>query len=153
VSITASGHVVIAGRDSLIKVQTGGDVAQHTHQTVTVGGVETSPQELEIMLQCFREFGETIQSQRQLPAGAREAAMHDLNTFEQQLTAKKTPNIHILKRAAKSLLRLSLRFSPALIAAAFSLFDQPLVGAIMSSTGEAGVKLYETIMRHHPDKK
>ena len=48
--LSVTGHVVFAGRDGKVHVQTGGDVAQHTHQTVTVGGVETTPQEYDLLL-------------------------------------------------------------------------------------------------------
>ena len=86
--LSVTGHVVFAGRDGQVKVQTGGDVAQHTNQTVTVGGVETTPQEFDMMLQCFRNVEDTIKKQDMLPE-SREAAMHDLNTVEAQLTTPK----------------------------------------------------------------
>ena len=138
--LSVTGHVVFAGRDGTVKVQTGGDVAQHTNQTVTVGGVETTPQELDVMLQCLRTMEATIQKES-APPEAREAAMHDLQTVEAQLTATKKPNLRILRRAAKSL----LRFSPALTAAALTLFDQPLVGAILASAGEVALNLHEAV--------
>ena len=147
--LSVTGHVVFAGRDGAVKVQTGGDVAQHTNQTVTVGGVETTPQEIDMMLQCFRKMEDTISQERQLPAESREAALHDLNTVQAQLTTASKPNPRILLRAAKSL----LRFSPALTAAALTLFDQPLVGAILASAGEVAINFHEAIMRHRPGKK
>ena len=107
--LSVTGHVVFAGRDGQVKVQTGGDVAQHTTQTVTVGGVETTPQELDMMIQCIRNIEDTIKKE-ELPSETQEAAMHDLQTVEQQLTTSKKPNTRLLVRAAKSL----LRFSPAL---------------------------------------
>ena len=148
-SLSVTGHVVFAGRDGQVKVQTGGDVAQHTNQTVTVGGVETTPQELDMMIQCIRDVERTINKERQLPAESRETAMHDLQTVEAQLTTSKSPNPRILIRAAKSL----LRFSPALTAAALTLFDQPLVGAILASAGEVAINFHEAITRHRPGKK
>ena len=148
-SLSVTGHLVFAGRDGQVKVQTGGDVAQHTNQTVTVGGVETTPQELDMMLQCIRNVEQTINKQQQLPSESREAAMHDLQTVEAQLTTSKRPNPRILIRAAKSL----LRFSPALTAAALTLFDQPLVGAILASAGEVAINFHEAIARHRPGKK
>ena len=147
--LSVTGHVVFAGRDGQVKVQTGGDVAQHTNQTVTVGGVETTPQELDMMIQCIRNVEQTIQRERQLQPESREAAMHDLQTVEAQLTTTKRPNPRILIRAAKSL----LRFSPALTAAALTLFDQPLVGAILASAGEVAINFHEAIARHRPGKK
>ncbi len=145
--LSVTGHVVFAGRDGQVKVQTGGDVAQHTNQTVTVGGVETTPQEFDMMLQCFRNVEDTIKKQDMLPE-SREAAMHDLNTVEAQLTTPKKPNTRLLLRAAKSL----LRFSPALTAAALTLFDQPLVGAIMASAGEVAINFHEAISRNRAKK-
>lgn len=147
--LAVTGHVVFAGRDGQVKVQTGGDVAQHTNQTVTVGGVETTPQEFDMMLQCIRDVEDTIKNEKQLAQEARETATHDLQTVEAQLTTSRKPNPRILLRAAKSL----LRFSPALTAAALTLFDQPLVGAILASAGEVAINFHEAIMRHRPGKK
>ncbi len=146
--LSVTGHVVFAGRDGQVNVQTGGDVAQHTTQTITVGGVETTPQELDMMLECIRKVEETIKSES-LDRNTREAAMHDFKTVEQQLTTEKKPNPRLLIRAAKSL----LRFSPALTAAALTLFDQPLVGAILASFGEVAVNFHEAVKRHTPIKK
>ncbi len=146
--LSVTGHVVFAGRDGQVKVQTGGDVAQHTNQTVTVGGVETTPQEFDMMLQCIRNVEDTIQKDN-LASENREAAMHDLNTVEAQLTASAKPNPRILMRAAKSL----LRFSPALTAAALTLFDQPLVGAILASVGEVAINFQEAISGQRATKK
>ncbi len=146
--LSVTGHVVFAGRDGQVKVQTGGDVAQHTNQTVTVGGVETTPQEFDMMLQCIRDVEATIQKDN-LAAHNREAAMHDLHTVESQLTASKKPNPRLLMRAAKSL----LRFSPALTAAALTLFDQPLVGAILASVGEVAINFQEAVAGSRASKK
>lgn len=140
--LAVTGHVVFAGRDGKVHVQTGGDVAQHTHQTVTVGGVETTPQEFDLMLQSIRNVEQSIQSEN-LNRESREAAMYDLQTVEAQLTTDKKPNPRLLVRAAKSL----LRFSPALTAAALTLFDQPLVGAILASAGEMAINFHEAIQR------
>ena len=146
--LSVTGHVVFAGRDGQVNVQTGGDVAQHTTQTVTVGGVETTPQELDMMMECIRKVEKTIKSEN-LDRNTREAAMHDFKTVEQQLTTAKKPNPRLLMRAAKSL----LRFSPALTAAALTLFDQPLVGAILASFGEVAVNFHQAVKRHTPAKK
>ncbi len=142
--LSVTGHVVFAGRDGKVQVQTGGDVAQHTNQTVTVGGVETSPRELDLMIRCIRDVEETIKNDKLNPQ-LREAAMHDLQTVEAQLTKEEKPNPRIFMRAAKSL----LRFSPALTAAALTLFDQPLVGAILSSFGEVAVNFHDSIKRNN----
>lgn len=146
--LSVTGHVVFAGRDGQVKVQTGGDVAQHTNQTVTVGGVETTPQEFDMMLQCIRNVEDTIQKE-DIASENQEAAMHDLQTVEAQLTSSKKPNPRILMRAAKSL----LRFSPALTAAALTLFDQPLVGAILASVGEVAINFQEALSGHRAAKK
>ncbi|MCY4538459.1 MAG: hypothetical protein OXE52_09560 [Chloroflexi bacterium] len=142
--LSVTGHVVFAGRDGKVHVQTGGDVAQHTNQTVTVGGVETTPKELDIMIRSIRDVEDTIRKENLNPQ-LQEAAMHDLQTVEAQLTKEKKPNPRILLRAAKSL----LRFSPALTAAALTLFDQPLVGAILASFGEVAVNFHDSIRRHN----
>lgn len=146
--LSVTGHVVFAGRDGKVHVQTGGDVAQHTNQTVTVGGVETTPKELDIMIRSIRDVEDTIRKENLNPQ-LQEAAMHDLQTVEAQLTKEKKPNPRILLRAAKSL----LRFSPALTAAALTLFDQPLVGAILASFGEVAVNFHDSIRRHNSANK
>jgi len=146
--LSVTGHLVFAGRDGQVKVQTGGDVAQHTNQTVTVGGVETTPQEFDMMLQSIRNVEDTIKKEN-LATENREAAMHDLHTVEAQLSSSKKPNPRILMRAAKSL----LRFSPALTAAALTLFDQPLVGAILASVGEVAINFQEAISGQRATKK
>ncbi len=146
--LSVTGHVVFAGRDGKVHVQTGGDVAQHTNQTVTVGGVETTPTELDMMIRCIRDVEDTIKKDNLNPQ-LQEAAMHDLQTVEAQLTKEKKPNPRILMRAAKSL----LRFSPALTAAALTLFDQPLVGAILASFGEVAVNFHDAVRRHNSANK
>ncbi len=146
--LSVTGHVVFAGRDGQVQVQTGGDVAQHTSQTVTVGGVETTAREYEMMLQSIRHVEDTIRRDR-LGAEKQEAALHDLRAVEAQLTTSKKPNPRILARAAKSL----LRFSPALTAAALTLFDQPLVGAILASVGEVAMNLHEALSGSRAPKK
>ena len=140
--LSVTGHVVFAGRDGMVKVQTGGNVAQHASQQISIGGVETTPQELKLMLREIRRVEDTIKRAQLLPE-AREAAQHDLKTVEAQLTTPKKPNQHILLRAAKSL----LRYSPALTAAALTLFDQPLVGAIVASAGEAAASFQDLVSR------
>ena len=138
--LSVTGHVVFAGRDGKVHVETGGDVAQHTHQAITVGGVEATPEAYELMLQSLRNVEETIKIER-LNSQAKEAAMHDLKTVETQLTREKKPNPRLLSRAARSL----VRFSPALTAAVLTLFDQPLVGAILSSAGEVALNLHDAV--------
>lgn len=142
--LSVTGHVVFAGRDGKVHVQTGGDVAQHTNQTVTVGGVETTPKQLDMMIRSIRDVEETIRKENLNPQ-LQEAAMHDLQTVETQLTKEKKPNPRILLRAAKSL----LRFSPALTAAALTLFDQPLVGAILASFGEVAVNFHDAVRQRY----
>ena len=136
--LTVTGHVVFAGRDGKVHVQTGGDVEQHTHQSITVGGVEATPGDYNLLLQGIRNVEDTIKIER-MDAQAKETAMHDLKTIEAQLTREKKPNPRLLKRAARSL----VRFSPALTAAVLTLFDQPLVGAILASAGEVALNLHE----------
>ncbi|MCY4464835.1 MAG: hypothetical protein OXE46_04790 [Chloroflexi bacterium] len=146
--LSVTGHVVFAGRDGLVKVQTGGNVAQNTHQTISIGGVETTQQEYERMLREIRRVEEAIKQTDLLPEH-KEAARHDLQTVEAQLTTPKKPNQHILVRAGKSL----LRYSPALTAAALTLFDQPLVGAIVGSAGEVAASFHDLLSRHNNAKE
>lgn len=146
--LTATGHVVFAGRDGLVKVQTGGNVAQNTRQTINIGGIETTQQDFEHMLGEIRRVEEAIKQTNLLPE-SKEAAQHDLQTVKAQLTTPKKPNQRILVRAAKSL----LRYSPALTAAALTLFDQPLVGAIVGSAGEVAASFHDLISRHNNSRE
>ena len=146
--LSVTGHVVFAGRDGLVKVQTGGNVAQNTRQIISIGGIETTQQEYEQMLGEIRRVEETIKQTNLLPE-SKEAAQHDLQTVKAQLTTPKKPNQRILVRAARSL----LRYSPALTAAALTLFDQPLVGAIVGSAGEIAASFHDLISRHSNPKE
>ena len=141
--LSVTGHVVFAGRDGMVKVQTGGNVAQNTNQTSTSAAWRRLPRNSTPC--CGRSAAwRAPSSRRPLLPDAREAAQLDLKTVEAQLTTPKKPNQHILLRAAKSL----LRYSPALTAAALTLFDQPLVGAIVASAGEAASSFHDLVSRH-----
>ncbi|MCY4146494.1 MAG: hypothetical protein OXF90_08535 [Chloroflexi bacterium] len=145
--LSVTGHVVFAGRDGLVKVQTGGNVAQNTRQTICIGGIETTQQAYQQMLGEIRRVEEAVKQARLLPE-SKEAAQHDLQTVKAQLTTPKKPNQRILVRAAKSL----LRYSPALTAAALTLFDQPLVGTIVGSAGEIAASFHDLISQRSASK-
>jgi len=137
-----TGHVIFAGRDASVTVQTGGDVAQHGTQTITVGGVETTPEALEKMLIAIRQFDQTIE-EASLDEDTTEAALDDLQRLEKQLTSTKKPNARILVNAAKSLFRIS----PMLASGVIALFGEPLVAQIVAGVGGVAIQFYNTLMQ------
>jgi hypothetical protein len=128
--LSVTGHVIFAGRDAKIAVNTGGDVAQTNTTTMTVGGVETSREDYDSMMASLRHLSTTIET-TPLEPEIREAAEHNLLTVEQQLTAERKPNSQILVQA----LQLLKGISPSIGDALLTLFTEPLVGQIVKNVG------------------
>jgi hypothetical protein len=128
--LSVTGHVIFAGRDASIAVNTGGDVAQTNTTTMTVGGVETNREQYDSMVNSIRNVSSTIESEPLVPE-IREVAEYNLTTVENQLTAERKPNPQILIQALQALRALSPRIGDALLA----LFTEPLVGQIVKSVG------------------
>ena len=137
-----TGHVIFAGRDATITVQTGGDVAQNGTQTITVGGVETTQEALDKMIAAIRAVDKTIE-EADLDEDTTEAALDDLENLEKQLTSSKKPNPVILIRAAKSLLRIS----PMLASGVIALFGEPLAAQIIAGVGGVAIQFYNALMQ------
>ena len=143
--LSVTGHVVFAGRDGQVNVSTGGDVAQHTTQTITVGGVETTREALDSMIETIRGIDEKIEEDS-LDEESKEAAEFDLRTIEDQLTGIKKPNGRILVTALKSLYRLS----PVLASGIMALFGEPLVAQIIAGVGGIAVQFYDMVLKKKP---
>ena len=140
--LSVTGHVVFAGRDGSVSVNTGGNVDQNATTTITVGGVETTREEYDNVVSSIREVGQLIESEP-LDPNDREAAEHNLQTMEQQLTGTKRPNPKILGQAARALYRVS----PVLAGAVVSVFSEPLVGQIVMAAGGTILQLYDAMMK------
>lgn len=145
--LSATGNVVISGRDGSVYVNTGGNVDQQSNQTITVGGVETTREALEQMVTKLRAVDTAI-TESNLDDDTTEAALHDLKTLEEQLTGEKKPNPKILVRVARALYRLS----PMLASAIFALFGEPLASQIMVGVGGLALQFVETLIKRHTGK-
>jgi hypothetical protein len=130
--LSVTGHVIFAGRDATISVSTGGDVAQTNTTTMTVGGVETSREQYDSMVNSLRHVSKTIEAEPLEPETL-EAAEHSLSTVEEQLTAERKPNAQILIQALQLLKGISPKIADAILA----LFTEPLVGQIVKMAGGA----------------
>ena len=128
--LSVTGHVIFAGRDATISVNTGGDVAQTNTTSMTVGGVETNREQFDSMLSSIRNVSSTLELEPLEPE-SREAAEHNLLTVEKQLSSERKPNPQILVQALELLKGLSPKVADALLA----LFTEPLVGQIVKMSG------------------
>ena len=128
--LSVTGHVIFAGRDAAISVNTGGDVAQTNTTSMTVGGVETNREQYDSMLSSIRNVSSTLESEPLEPETL-EAAEHNLLTVEKQLSSERKPNPQILIQALELLKSVSPKVADALLA----LFTEPLVGQIVRMSG------------------
>lgn len=145
--LSVTGHVVFAGRDGSVTVNTGGDVDQQSTQTIMIGGVETTQVALDNMKAKLSELSAAIEHE-DLDEETKDAALYDLKTVEEQLTASKKPNSKILTKAARALYRLS----PALASGVFALFGEPLVSQIVFGVGGIAVQFLDAITKRHSKK-
>jgi len=143
-TMSVTGHVVFAGRDGNVTVQTGGNVDSQTTQTITVGGVETTQEMFDGLINRLQELNLIIE-QESFDEETEEEALHDLKTIEDQLTRSKKPNSKILIKAARALYRLS----PMLASGVFALFGEPLVSQIVVGVGGIAVQFVEALMKKH----
>jgi hypothetical protein len=143
--LSVTGHVIFAGRDATIAVNTGGDVAQTNTTTMTVGGVETSREDYDSMVSSLRHVSSTIET-TPLEPEVREAAEHNLLTVEQQLTAERKPNSQLLMQA----LQLLKTISPPIGDAIINLLTEPLVGQIVKSVGGMLESFVSSLMKPPP---
>ncbi len=137
-----TGHVVFSGRDTVIHTHTGGDVAQNSTQHITIGGVETTREELDKMIAAIRNFDQTIENAG-LDEDTTEEALDELQRLEKQLTSTKKPNPRILVKAAQALFRIS----PMLASGVIALFGEPLVAQIVAGVGGIALQFYNSLMQ------
>ncbi len=145
--MSVGGNVVISGRDGSVYVNTGGNVDHQNQQLITVGGVETTREELDKMVEKIRALDNGI-AESDLDAETKEEAEFNLKTIKDQLTASKKPNAKILVKASQALYRLS----PVLASGVFALFGEPLTAQIMAGVGGVALQFVESLMRRHTSK-
>lgn len=145
--LSATGNVVISGRDGSVYVNTGGNVDQQSQQVITVGGIETTQQELDKLMAKIRSVDDAIVGS-DLDDDSKEAAELDLKILEEQLTASKKPNAKVVVKTARALYRLS----PVLASAIFALFGEPLAAQIMAGVGGLAIQFLEALMKRHTSK-
>ncbi|MDQ7026253.1 MAG: hypothetical protein Q9P44_11945 [Anaerolineae bacterium] len=139
--LSVTGHVVFAGRDGQVNVNTGGDVAQSNTTTLSIGGVETNRQAYDSLIASIRS-AQQILDEVEIDPDEKEAAQRDMNDVEEQLTASQKPNAYILRRAANALYKLS----PAIAGAVVSIFSEPLVGQIVAGLGGLALQFSDVLM-------
>jgi hypothetical protein len=145
--LSVTGHVVFAGRDGQVNVNTGGDVAQTNTTTMTVGGVETNRQAYDSLVASIRSCQQIVET-ADIEPEQKEAAQQDMKNVEEQLTSAQKPNSYILVRAAKALYKLS----PAIAGAIVSIFSEPLAGQIVTGIGGIAIQFFEALMNVKPSK-
>jgi hypothetical protein len=146
-TLSAGQNVQIVQGDATMHIHTGGNHEQSNINRITVGGVETTPQARDSMLQQIRAAEQIIQD-APIDPDTREEAQFNLATLETQLTQERKPNANIMVQAAKQL----YRFSPAIAGAVISIFSEPLVGQIVMAAGETAMRFYEALMNAKKSK-
>lgn len=146
--LSVTGHVVFAGRDGQVNVNTGGDVEQTNTSSMVIGGVETNRQDYDSLIVTLRRTHEILDAAT-IDTNEKEAGQQDLKNLEEQLTSAKKPNPYILVRAAKALYKLS----PAIAGAIVSVFSEPLAGQIVTGIGGIAIQFYDALMQAKPHKK
>jgi hypothetical protein len=146
--LSVTGHVVFAGRDGHVNVNTGGDVAQSNSTTMTIGGVETNREAYDSLISSIRNASQVLDVAA-VDGDEKEAAQQDMKSVEEQLTSTQKPNPYILVRAAKSLYKLS----PAIAGAIVSIFSEPLAGQIVTGIGGIAIQFYEALMNVKSPKR
>lgn len=140
--LSVTGHVVFAGRDGSVNVNTGGDVAQNTNNMMTVAGVETTRDAYNSMVSTLDKVEK--QYEEEAPdEDTSEAAIHYLRTIKKLLMGKKKPNLSILMDSVKSLKRLG----PIFAGGAAQVMAEPLVTKIMTELGENASRIIQILRR------
>lgn len=137
-SISANGHVVFSSGDSHVSGNTRDDVV--SNQTITVGGVKTTPQAFESLKKSLTEVDKAIDESK-LPEDDNEAARENAKVLKSQLTSKNKPNSVLLTQAADQL----TRFGPKIAGTVVSVFTNPLAGEIVEMAGERALKFYKKL--------
>ena len=140
--LSVTGHVVFAGRDGTVNVNTGGDVAQNTNNMMTVAGVETTRDAYNSMVSTLDKVEKQYEEEAS-DEETSEAAIHYLQTIKKLLMGKKKPNLSILMDSVKSLKRLG----PIFAGGVAEVMAEPLVAKIMTELGENASKIIHLLRR------
>lgn len=140
--LSVTGHVVLAGRDGSVNVNTGGDVAQNTNNMMTVAGIETTRDAYNSMVSTIdaveKQFEEEAPDE-----DTGEEALHHLETIKKLLMKKKKPNLKILMNSLKSLKRLG----PVFAGGAAQVLAEPLVSKVLTELGQNASKIIQLLRR------
>lgn len=143
--LSVTGHVVFAGRDGTVNVNTGGDVAQNTENIMTVGGIETTRESFDQMVSTIENVEKKF-DEEEIDEETKEAAKHHFETLKKLLMGKNKPNPKILISAVKSLTNLS----PLFLSGLSEVFGEPLVAKIIEEVGQGTSAVLNRIMVTKP---
>lgn len=143
--LSVTGHVVFAGRDGTVNVNTGGDVAQNTENIMTVGGVETTRESFDQMVSTIEHVEKKFE-EKDIDEETREVAKYYFETIKKSLMGKKKPNPKILVSALKSLTNLG----PLFLSGVSEIFGEPLAAQIIAELGQGTTTLFNKIMMTKP---
>jgi hypothetical protein len=135
--LSVTGHVVFAGRDGTVNVNTGGDVAQNTENSVTVGGVETTRESYDQMVSTIEQVEQKFEEEPD--EDTKEAARHYFDTIKQLLLSTKKPNPKILISTVKSLAKLG----PLFVSGVSEVFGEPLAAKIVAELGQGASEFFK----------
>lgn len=130
--MSVTGHVAFAGRDASIQVNTGGDVALNSENTITVGGIETTQEAHDQLVSTFETVEQKFEDE-EADEETREAARHYIGIIKNLLLGKKRPNPKILVNTVKSLAKLG----PLFIGGIAAIFGEPLATQIIAELAGA----------------
>lgn len=147
--ISVSGDFIVSGGNTVKTVYTGGNVDSKANMRVTVGGVETTRQQVDQMVTRIQAVQETIQteaSQGHIDPNEQEVAEQSIATIQQQVTQERKLNPLIFTNAIKVLYHLS----PAIAGTVVSLLSEPLIGQIMMMAGQVAINLVDSLTQSKP---
>lgn len=130
--MSITGHAAFAGRDASIQVNTGGNVAQNSENTITVGGVETTQKEHDKLASKIEAVQQQFERE-ETDEETKEAARHYIETIKKLLLGKNKPNPKILISTVKSISKLGPIFAIGIA----QVFGEPLASKIISELASA----------------
>ena len=137
-TISSGGHVQFAGRDSVINVNTGGDVSQSTQNTITVGGIQTTPQAREKMVERIEVVEEKVEAEP-INEETKEEVRHYIAIIKKLMLSKQKPNLNKLISSVKSLAKVG----PFTMGVLADLFGEPLATEIIKELGPSAIGFFK----------
>lgn len=133
-TLSAGGNVQFSGRDSILHVHTDGNVSQSNENTITVGGVETTPKARDQIVERIKVVEEKVEAEP-IEDDVKEAVHHYVDTIKKLLLSKKKPNPKILIDSVKSL----TKTAPFVTGVMADVFAEPLVSEIFKEMGPSAM--------------